>query len=81
MTILQQGPARSMGGPSVDESPPQKKAGGARQNAGGPGPTGPPHATGLVGGEVAVAKVLYRLKNCSTVSYTKRFNSLTNVNP
>ena len=49
MKILQQGPARSMGGgASVDESLPQKKTGGARQNAGGPGPPGPPHATGLV---------------------------------
>ena len=43
--ILQQGPARSMGGPSVDESPPQKKTGGPGKTRGGPGP---PHATGLV---------------------------------
>ena len=39
VTILQQGPARSMGGPSVDESPIH---GGARQNAGGARPSGPP---------------------------------------
>ena len=51
--ILQQGPARSMGGgrkpaASVDESPPQKKQRGPGKTQGGPGPPGPPHATGLV---------------------------------
>ena len=42
VTILQQGPARSMGGQAWTKARRRRKIWGARQNAGGPGPPGPP---------------------------------------
>ena len=47
VTILQQGPARSMGGQAWTKAG-RKKSRGGRQNAGGPGPPGPPACYGPV---------------------------------
>ena len=65
VTILQQGPARSMGGggggggQAWTKARRRKKAGGPGKMQGGPAPRAPPHATGLQQDEESLVTALY----------------------